>query len=234
MLPTGHGLLPNGSSATRCPPQITSNAASWLFLYSKLKNYEYLHSTPTPRITAQISQILQFWAPVLSGGYDVRGGRHTTIPLKTKENLHPIHFLPHRDAWDNVICSTGKETFFLTDSSQQNKHSWIAHEWKFGGSRIWFGINFSQQRNFTWNNNGSALRTKLRNITNGLGRQDSRGGVNSTYVHLRSIRAVHFSLIKSCGLTEQSVNVVSSVPTIMADPSLKLTKQRPAGLPYKA
>jgi len=99
----------------------------------------------------------------------------------SNENLHHIHFLPQRDAWDNLLCSTGKETFFLTDSSQQNKHSWMAHEWKFGGSRIWFGINFSQQSNWTRNNKSAALRTKHRNITYGFRCRDSRGGVNSTY-----------------------------------------------------
>jgi len=41
----------------------------------------------------------------------------------SNENLHHIHFLPQRDARDNLLCSTDKETFFLTDSSQQKKHS---------------------------------------------------------------------------------------------------------------
>jgi len=70
---------------------------------------------PKPRIAAQISQILIFWTPVLSGSYDVSGGTPAAVPLKAKENLYHIHLLPHRDAWDNGLCSAGKETFFLTN-----------------------------------------------------------------------------------------------------------------------
>jgi len=40
--------------------------------------------------------------------------------MKTKQNLEYIQFLPHRDACENVLCSTGKETYFLTDRSQPN------------------------------------------------------------------------------------------------------------------
>jgi len=48
MLLTGHGTLPNGSSATSCPPQITSNADSWLFfnLNSTITNTPFPLSTP--------------------------------------------------------------------------------------------------------------------------------------------------------------------------------------------
>jgi len=55
---------------------------------------------------------------------------------------HHIQFLPHRDAWDNVLCSTGKETFFFTDSSRPNRHRWVAQKYKVGVPRIWFGNNF--------------------------------------------------------------------------------------------
>ena len=114
---------------------------------------------------------------------------------------------------------------------RNQRHRNVAQECKVGDPRIWLGINFSQQRNWMRNNKSAALRTKQRNITNGLGYQDSWGGVNSTYVHLRSIRAVHLNFKKSCGLTEQSVNVASSVPTITVGPSLNLTKQRPVACP---
>jgi len=70
--------------------------------------------------SAQISQILVFWTPVLSGSYDVWGGTHDTNPPKMKDNLSHIDYLPHRYAGDNLLCSTGKETFFLTDSSRSN------------------------------------------------------------------------------------------------------------------
>ena len=68
------------------------------------------------------SQILVIWPPVLSSSYDVWGGTHAPKPLQTKENLHHIHILPHRDAWDNVLYSKCNETFFFTDSLQQNRH----------------------------------------------------------------------------------------------------------------
>jgi len=75
------------------------------------------------------------------------------------------------------------------------------------------------------------LWTKQRNTTNGLGCQDSWGGVNSTYVDLLSIWAVHLNLKKSRLLIEQSVNVGPSVPTITVGPTLNLTKQRPVECP---
>jgi len=43
-----------------------------------------------------------------------------------KDNLRHIHFLLHRDAVDNVLCYKYKETFFLTDSSQQKLHRYLA------------------------------------------------------------------------------------------------------------
>jgi hypothetical protein len=72
--------------------------------------------------SAQNFQMLLFWTPVLSGSFVVWGGTHATNPRKTKDNLHHIHLLRHRDAWDNVLSSTGKETFFFADSSQPNRH----------------------------------------------------------------------------------------------------------------
>jgi len=150
---------------------------------------------------------------------------------KTKENLHHIHFLTHRDAWENVNCSAGKETFYLTDSSRPNRHRYVAPACKIVGPRVWFGNKFSMKRSRTRHNNSDALRTKERNITDGLGCQDSWGGGNSTYVDLRRIRAGHLNLKKSCGLAEKSVNVVSTVSTITVGPSLNLSKQRPVGCP---
>ena len=76
------------------------------------------------------SQMLLFWPPLLSSGYDVWGGTHATNPLKT-ENLHHIHFLCHRHAWDNVLCSICKEIFFFTDSSWQNNVRFM-----FGSARL--------------------------------------------------------------------------------------------------
>ena len=66
------------------------------------------------------SQMLLFWPPLLSGGYDVWGGTHATN-TEDKENLHHIQFLRHTDAWDDVICSIGKKTFLFTGSSRQNR-----------------------------------------------------------------------------------------------------------------
>jgi hypothetical protein len=79
--------------------------------------------------------------------------------------------------------------------------------------------------------NSDALRTKRRNITIGLGSQDTWGGENSTYEDLRIIREVHLNLKKSFGLTEKCVNIVSTVPTIRVCPSLNLTKQSPFARP---
>jgi hypothetical protein len=144
--------------------------------------------------------MLLFWTPVLSGSYDVWGGTQATYPLETKENLHHIQFLPYRDAIDNVLCSTGKDTHFLTDCSRPNGHRYVAQECKVLGTR-----------------NSDALRTKQRNIESGLGCQDSWGGINSTYVDMRSSQAVYLNLKKSCGLREKSVNVMSSVLAITVD-----------------
>jgi hypothetical protein len=63
-------------------------------------------------------------------------------------------------------------------------------------------------------------------IPKGLGSQDSWGGVNSTYGEPRNNKAVHLNIRKSCGLTEQSVNVVLSVPSGTVGLSLNLTRQR--------
>jgi len=89
------------------------------------------------------SQMLLFWTPVISSSYDVWWGTHATSPLKTKDNLQHIHFLSHRDAWEKVICSTGKETCFLTDSSQPNRYNYVAHLWEVGRLRLWYANNFS-------------------------------------------------------------------------------------------
>jgi hypothetical protein len=51
------------------------------------------------------------------------------------------------------------------------------------------------------------------------------------YVELRTNQAVHLNLKMKCGLTEQTVNVVSCVPTSSVGPSLILTKQRTEWLP---
>jgi len=55
--------------------------------------------------------------------------------------------------------------------------------------------------------------------------------VNSTYVDLRSIRAVHLNLKMWYGLHEQSENIVSCVSTITVGLSLNLNKQLPVTWP---
>jgi len=136
-------------------------------------------SIPPPRHRLQLkSHRYCYFEPLFYPAVMMFEEVHMPLSLWRKKRI----LLPHRDAWDNGLCSAGKETFFLTDSSQQNNPSLIANEWKFGGSRIWFWIIFSQQHNWTRHNNSAALRTKQHNITNGLGCQDSRGGVNSTHV----------------------------------------------------
>jgi len=69
-------------------------------------------------ITVQTSQILGFFTPLLFVPYDVWGGTHNTLPLNTKQDQEHSQILPLRDAWDKEVCSAGKETFFLTDSSR--------------------------------------------------------------------------------------------------------------------
>jgi len=103
--------------AQGCTPQITSNAASWLALIIN-RNNEYFHSTlyaTDYRSNFTDNEILK---PCFIRSYDVWGGTHATIPLKTKENLHHIQFWPHTDARNKGLCSEGKETFFLTDGSR--------------------------------------------------------------------------------------------------------------------
>jgi hypothetical protein len=77
-------------------------------------DYNFSNATKT-------SQMLPFCTPDLSDSYDVWWGALATSPLKTKDNLHYIQFLPHRDGCENVLCSTGKETFFLTNRLQSNR-----------------------------------------------------------------------------------------------------------------
>jgi len=55
------------------------------------------------------SQILLFYTPVLSDRYDVWEGTHATNPLKIKDNLHHIHFLPHRDACEYLFAPQVKK-----------------------------------------------------------------------------------------------------------------------------
>jgi hypothetical protein len=111
-------------------PQVMARCDIFFNLISNITNTTIPHSMS--RITGvdecnnllkapKISQMLLFCAPVLSGSYDVWGGRHATKPLKTKDNLHHIHFLPYRDACESVLCSTGKETFIIADRSQPNR-----------------------------------------------------------------------------------------------------------------
>ena len=68
-------------------------------------------------------------------------------------------------------------------------------------------------------------------FTNGLGCQDSSGGVYSTDVDLRSSQAVHLNMKNACRISKQSVNVVSSVSTTTVSPLLNLTKERPFACP---
>jgi len=86
-----------------------------------------------PRITAvdefdnfskapKTSQMLLFWTTVLSGNYDVGGGTHATNPLKTKEDLHLIQILPHRDAWETVLPSAVKRPSSLLTVTKINRH----------------------------------------------------------------------------------------------------------------
>ena len=123
-------------------PQAMPLRDFFLNLNSKITNTSFPHSVSRTAAVDELvvskapeySQISLFSTPVLSGSYDVWGGTRDTKPMKTEDNLHHVHFLPHRDEWDNVLCCTGKETFFITNRSQ---------EWKFGSHRIWFGKNFS-------------------------------------------------------------------------------------------
>jgi hypothetical protein len=86
--------------------------------------------------TLKTSQILLFRTPLLSGNYDVWGGTLDTNRLKTKDNLHHIHFLPHRDPWENVLSSRGKETFSIprVRNRTENNALWW-HCWDRSGVR---------------------------------------------------------------------------------------------------
>jgi hypothetical protein len=104
---------------------------SFLNLISNITNPSFPRSMPRNRAVDEcdyifskapkISQMLPICTPLLSDSYDILGGTHATNPLKTKQNLHHIQFLPHIDACENVFCSTGKQTVFLTDRLQQNR-----------------------------------------------------------------------------------------------------------------
>jgi len=73
--------------------QVLPLCCTFFNLNSNLTIISFLHSMP--RITGadecynfskalKTSQMLLFWTPLLSGGYDVWGGTHATNPLKTK------------------------------------------------------------------------------------------------------------------------------------------------------
>ena len=74
------------------------------------------------------------------------------------------------------------------------------------------------------------MRKQCRNNIIAVGRQDSSVGISITYPD----QAVHLNLKMSCGLTEQTVNVVSSVPTSSVGPSQNFIKQRLVGMLYRA
>jgi hypothetical protein len=163
------------------------------------------------------SQMFLFWSVVSSGSYDIWGGTHASNTPKTKEDLQ-LRCLPHRDAWDKVICSADKETTFLNDSSRPNRHRCVAHMWKVGSPHILFGNKFYSNATGDDTSRATPCGQKERNITSGLGCQDCCGGVISTYVDLLSIQTVHLISKLSCGLTEEGVNVVSSMPPSTVDP----------------
>jgi hypothetical protein len=87
--------------------QTTSNGVIFINLNSNVINLSFPHCMSRTIAVDECdnlskapksSQMLQFWTPVLSGCYDVWG-----------------------HAFESVLCSTGKETFFLTDRSQPNR-----------------------------------------------------------------------------------------------------------------
>jgi hypothetical protein len=111
-------------------PHVMARWDIFFNLNSNINNTTIPHSLPrstavdeyhNSRKAPKTSQILLFCIPDLSGSYDVWGGTHTTDPLKTKDNQHYIHFLCNRDARGYVLCSTGKETFIITDRSEPNR-----------------------------------------------------------------------------------------------------------------
>jgi hypothetical protein len=114
-----------------------------------------------------------FYTPLLSDSY-IFGGTHGTNPLMTKEDLHYVQFLCHRDAFEKVHSSTGNKPFFLTDRSQPNTHRLLEQALKVGGPIILFSNNFSKQRYEMRCNNSDAMRkNRCKYLTNGLVCQDS-------------------------------------------------------------
>jgi len=114
--------LPRPQVTVRCDIFFSLNSDITIQQFHTLcHGIQLLMNAITSRKRPKISQMLIFCTPVLSDSYDVWGGTHATKPLKTKDHLHHIHFLPYRDACKYVLCSTGKEIFIITDRSEQNK-----------------------------------------------------------------------------------------------------------------
>ena len=147
-------------------------------------------------ITSQISILCTL---VLSGSYDVWGGTHVSNPLKT--NTFYITFTAYLTVMHETTCFALqiKRHFSLPTAHRSAK---------FGARSIWFGNNFTQQRNWSRHSNSDTLRKKQRNVAIGLGRQVSWGGVNVKCVDLRTVRAVRLNLWNSCGVIEKHGNVV--------------------------
>jgi len=146
-------------------------------------------------ITSQISILCTL---VLSGSYDVWGGTHVSNPLKT--NTFYITFTAYLTVMHETTC-------FALQIKRHFSLPTARRSAKFGGPSIWFGNNFTQQRN--WSRHSDTLRRKQRNIAIRLGSQNSWGGVKVTCVDLRSVRAVRLNFWNSCGVGEQRGNEVS-------------------------
>jgi len=221
-----HDVLPR--------PQVMARCDNFFNLNSNISNTNFPHSVPRSAAVDECdnlskapktSQILLFYTPVLSCRYDVWEGTHA----KDKRQSTSHSLLTSQRCMRVLDCSTGKETFLLTDRSQPNRYHYVAHAWKVGGPRLWYGNNFSKQCYCTWRNNSDALRTKQRNIPNGLGCQYIWGGINSSFVGLRNNKEVHLDSRKSCRLTEQSASVVLSLPSGTVERSLNSTTSHQIG-----
>jgi hypothetical protein len=92
---------------------------------------------------------------------------------------------------------------FITHRVQQNRKALSGEEGRVEERRIWIENNVLQQSNWIRQSNSDTLRKKQRKTAIWLGSQDSWGGVKTTCVDLRSVRAVRLNLWKSRGVTEQ-------------------------------
>jgi hypothetical protein len=107
----GHGPLTNGSSATRCPLQITSNAALLHF-----PEFKFRHNK---------SNLFMLYATEYRGWWMWLQHFERTQNFTDCAILYPRYYV-WGDAFENIFCSTGKQTFFLTDQPQTNRQHKLA------------------------------------------------------------------------------------------------------------